>query len=36
LTGPVGSGPITVVGGKGVYPSFERVIEAAAPSLRGG
>ena len=29
LTGPVGSGPITVVGGKGVYPSFERVIEAA-------
>jgi heptosyltransferase-1 len=29
LTGPVGSGPITVVGGKGSYPSFERVIEAA-------
>ena len=23
-TGPVGSGSITVVGGKGVYPSFER------------
>lgn len=29
LTGPVGNGPITIVGGKGVYPSFERVIEAA-------
>ncbi len=29
LTGPVGSGPITVIGGKGSYPSFERVIEAA-------
>ena len=29
LTGPVGSGSITVVGGKGSYPSFERVIEAA-------
>lgn len=29
LTGPVGSGSITVVGGKGVYPSFERVIEVA-------
>ena len=29
LTGPVGSGPITVIGGKGVYPSFERAIEAA-------
>ena len=29
LTGPVGNGPITVVGGKDVYPSFERVIEAA-------
>jgi heptosyltransferase-1 len=29
LTGPVGSGPITVVGRKGSYPSFERVIEAA-------
>lgn len=29
LTGPAGSGSITVVGGKGVYPSFERVIEAA-------
>lgn len=28
LTGPVGSGSITVVGGKGLYPSFERVIEA--------
>jgi len=28
LTGPVGNGPITVVGGKDVYPSFERVIEA--------
>lgn len=29
LTGPVGGGPITVLGGKGLYPSFERVIEAA-------
>ncbi|TXH84074.1 MAG: lipopolysaccharide heptosyltransferase I [Rhizobium sp.] len=29
LTGPVGNGPIAVVGGKDVYPSFERVIEAA-------
>jgi heptosyltransferase-1 len=29
LTGPVGNGSITVVGGTGVYPSFERVIEAA-------
>jgi heptosyltransferase-1 len=29
LTGPVGNGPITLVGGKDVYPSFERVIEAA-------
>ncbi len=29
LTGPVGKGPITVVGGKASYPSFERVIEAA-------
>ena len=29
LTGPVGNGAITVVGGKGAYPSFERVIEAA-------
>lgn len=29
LTGPVGNGSITVVGGKGTYPSFERVIEAA-------
>lgn len=29
LTGPVGSGSITVVGGKDVYPSFERAIEAA-------
>lgn len=28
LTGPVGNGSITVVGGKDVYPSFERVIEA--------
>lgn len=30
LTGPVGSGPIAVVGGTAAYPSFERVIEAAA------
>jgi heptosyltransferase I len=29
LTGPVGNGSITVIGGKGAYPSFERVIEAA-------
>lgn len=29
LTGPVGSGSITVIGGEGSYPSFERVIEAA-------
>jgi heptosyltransferase-1 len=29
LTGPVGNGSITVVGGKDLYPSFERVIEAA-------
>jgi len=29
LTGPVGNGPITVLGGKAAYPSFERVIEAA-------
>lgn len=29
LTGPVGNGTITIVGGKGVYPSFERVVEAA-------
>ncbi|MEW6768651.1 MAG: lipopolysaccharide heptosyltransferase I [Pseudomonadota bacterium] len=39
LTGPVGSGSITVLGGKGVYPSFERAIEAAkklpSSSLRG-
>lgn len=29
LTGPVGNGPMTVIGGKGIYPSFERAIEAA-------
>lgn len=29
LTGPVGNGAITIIGGKGIYPSFERVIEAA-------
>jgi heptosyltransferase-1 len=29
LTGPVGNGHITVIGGKGVYPSFERAIDAA-------
>lgn len=29
LTGPVGNGSITVVGGKDIYPSFARVIEAA-------
>ena len=29
LTGPVGNGLITVVGGKNVYPSFGKVIEAA-------
>ena len=29
LTGPVGNGSITVVGGKDIYPSFERVVEAA-------
>ena len=29
LTGPVGSGLITVIGGKDSYPSFERAIEAA-------
>ena len=29
LTGPVGSGSITIIGGKGAYPSFERVIGAA-------
>lgn len=29
LTGPVGNGSITVVGGKDVYPSFERMIDAA-------
>ena len=29
LTGPVGNGSITVLGGKGAYPSFERVIEVA-------
>ena len=29
LTGPVGNGSITVVGGKDVYPSFDRVIAAA-------
>ncbi|MEH2510025.1 heptosyltransferase-1 [Nitrobacteraceae bacterium AZCC 1564] len=29
LTGPVGNGPMTVIGGKGMYPSFERAIEAA-------
>jgi heptosyltransferase-1 len=29
LTGPAGNGSITVAGGKGLYPSFERVIEAA-------
>lgn len=29
LTGPVGNGSITVVGGKNVYPSFDKVIEAA-------
>lgn len=28
LTGPAGNGPMTVIGGKGMYPSFERVIEA--------
>jgi heptosyltransferase-1 len=35
LTGPAGSGTITVIGGKGMYPSFERAIEAAQkmPSL---
>ncbi len=29
LTGPAGNGPMTVIGGKGMYPSFERAIEAA-------
>lgn len=29
LTGPVGTGSITILGGKSAYPSFERVIEAA-------
>jgi heptosyltransferase I len=33
LTGPVGSGPMTVIGGKGLYPSFERAIEAAQKLL---
>lgn len=28
LTGPVGNGPITVVGGKADYPSFKRATEA--------
>lgn len=28
LTGPVGNGSITVLGGKNLYPSFEQIIEA--------
>ncbi|OQW58721.1 MAG: lipopolysaccharide heptosyltransferase I [Proteobacteria bacterium SG_bin9] len=34
LTGPVGQGPIRVLGGKGVYPSFVQAI-AAAEALLG-
>lgn len=34
LTGPVGQGPITVLGGKGAYPSFMQAI-AAAEALLG-
>lgn len=34
LTGPVGRGPITVLGGKGIYPSFMQAI-AAAEALLG-
>lgn len=33
LTGPVGSGPIRVLGGKGQYPSFRQAIAAAEELL---
>jgi heptosyltransferase-1 len=36
LTGPVGAGPITILGGAGQYPGFARAIEAAAGLLGGG
>lgn len=36
LTGPVGTGPVSVLGGVGQYPGFARVIEAAEPLLAAG
>jgi len=36
LTGPVGAGPITVLGGAGQYPGFARAIEAADALLADG
>src|SRR5690606_10071314 len=36
LTGPVGAGPITILGGIGQYPGFARAIEAAAGLLGRG
>ncbi len=33
LTGPVGSGPVAVLGGPGQYPGFARVIETASDLL---
>lgn len=36
LTGPVGGGPIRILGGVGQYPGFARAIEAAVPLLAAG
>lgn len=36
LTGPVGAGPIAILGGVGQYPGFARAIEAATALLGGG
>jgi heptosyltransferase-1 len=36
LTGPVGTGPITVLGGVGQYPAFTNAIAAANALLTGG
>ncbi len=33
LTGPIGSGPIEIVGGKGDYPGYARAVEAAERML---
>jgi len=35
LTGPIGRGPIRIMGGKGLYPSFEEVIAEAEKHALG-